>query len=75
MKDLISHFFLPKALQRQKRYLIRGIYKPCNTNIRDFICPIGDMVKYLAKLTSFGSGKGLPEDKIIKLVDFLLPKE
>ena len=27
MKDLDSHFFLPKALQRQKWYLRRGLYK------------------------------------------------
>ena len=33
MKDLISHIFPPKALQRQKRYLRREIYKPCSTNI------------------------------------------
>ena len=28
MKDLISHSFSPKALQRQNRYLRRGLYKP-----------------------------------------------
>ena len=33
MKDLIYHFFPPKALQHQKRYLRRGIYKPCDTKI------------------------------------------
>ena len=47
MKDLISHFFPPKALQRQERYLRRGMYKISDTNIRDFICRIDNMVEYL----------------------------
>ena len=36
MKDLISHFSPALALQRQKRYLRRGVYKPCDTKIRYF---------------------------------------
>ena len=34
IKDFISHFFPPKALQCQKRYLQGGLYKPCDTSIR-----------------------------------------
>ena len=45
MKDIISHFSPPKALQRQKRYLRRGLYKPCDTKIRYFICCIDKMVE------------------------------
>ena len=33
------------------------------------------MVEYLEKLPSFGEVQRLPEDEIIKLVDFSLPKE
>ena len=43
-KELIFHFFSPKVLQRQKRYLRRGLYKPCDTKILDFICHIYEMV-------------------------------
>ena len=70
MKDLISHFFPPKALQRQKRYLRRGLYKPCKTKIQDFIYWIDDMVEYLEKFPPFGAGKTPPEDKILELVEF-----
>ena len=45
MKDRIYHFCPPKALQLQKRYLRRGLYKTCNTKIWDLICRINDMVK------------------------------
>ena len=44
MKDLISHFYPPKSLQIQKRYPRRGLYKPCDTKIRYFICQIDEMV-------------------------------
>ena len=37
MKDLISHLFHSKALQRQKRYLGRALYKHHDTNIRNFV--------------------------------------
>ena len=37
MKDLIYNLFMPKAIQRQKRYLQRGLYKTHDTKIRDFI--------------------------------------
>ena len=44
-EDLISHSFPPKALQLQKKYLSRGLYKPCETKIQYFICCIDEMVK------------------------------
>ena len=44
MKDLVYHSFPPKVLQRQKRYLRRGLYKTCDTKIIDFICHIYEMV-------------------------------
>ena len=44
MKDLITHFFPPKALQRQKIYLYRGIYKTHDTKICEFICMIDKIV-------------------------------
>ena len=75
IKNLISHLFPPKALQRQKRYHGRGLYKPHSTNIRDFICHIAEIVEYLKKFPSFGAGQRLPEDEILKLVEFSLPKE
>ena len=75
MKYLISHFSLPKSLQRQKRYLRKGLYKPCNTNIRYFICQIDYMVGYLKKFPPFGAGQRLPEDEILELVYFSLPKK
>ena len=74
MKDLISHFFSPKALQHHKRYLIRDIYKPCGTNIHDFICQIDKMVKYLEKFPPFGVGQRLPEYEILELIELSLLK-
>ena len=34
---LISHFLPSKELQGQERYLFRGLYKPRETKIREFI--------------------------------------
>ena len=75
MKDLIYHIFPTKAIQIQKRYLRRELYKPCGTNIRYFIYHICDMVEYLKKFPPFGAGQLLPEDDILELVEFSLPKE
>ena len=47
MEDFIAHFFPSKVLKSQKRYLRRGLYKPCDRNIREFICRIDEMVDYL----------------------------
>ena len=74
MKYLISHFFPPNALQLQKRYLGRGMYKPCDTKIWHFICRIDNMVKYLDKFPPFGVGQRLPEDDILEMVELSLPK-
>ena len=63
------NFFPPKVLQRQKKYLGRGMYKPRNANIRYFICPIDNMVKYLEKFPPFGLVQRLPEDDTLKLVE------
>ena len=69
MKDLISHSFPPKALQRHKRYLRRGLYKPRDIKIREFICCIDEMVKYLEEFPPFGAGQCLTEDYILELVE------
>ena len=75
MKDLISNFPPPKALQRYKRYLKKGMYKIRDTKIRYVICHINNMVEYLEKFLLFGAGQRLPEDKIIMLVEFSITKE
>ena len=75
MKDLISHFFPPKSLQRQKRYLRRGLLKTRNIKIRYFIFCINYIIEYLKKFPPFGAGQRLPEDKILELVEFSLPEK
>ena len=75
MKELISHFFLPKALQRQKRYLRRELYKPCDTKIQYFIYRINKMIKYLDKFPPFDAGQRLPEDESLEMVEFSLLNE
>ena len=74
MKYFITHFLPPKALKRQKIYLWRGLYNPRNTNIWDFIFRIDDMVEYLDNFLTFGIGQGLPENDILNLVEFSLPR-
>ena len=37
IKELTTHFFPRKEIHIQKRYLRRGLYKPRDTKIRDFI--------------------------------------
>ena len=75
MKDLIYHFFPPKSLQLQKRYLSRDMYKPRYTKIRDFIWYIDEMVEYLEKFPPFGEGQRVPYDKILNMVEFSLLKK
>ena len=56
IKELIFHFFPPKVIQRQKRYLRRGVYKPRDTKIRYLVCSIDEIIEYLKKFPPFGSG-------------------
>ena len=51
------------------------MYKPCNTNIRYFIYRINKVVEYLEKFLPFEVGQRPPEGKILKLVEFSLPKK
>ena len=74
MKDLISHLFPPNLFQLQNRYLRRGLFKPCDTDIRDSICRIDKMVEYLEKYPPFGAEQRLKDSKIPNLVEFSLPK-
>ena len=75
MKDLISPFFPPKALRRQKRYISRGLYKIRNTKIWYWIYHIDELVEYLEECPPFGTRQRLPEDYILKVVEFSPPKE
>ena len=71
-QDLISHFFRPKAPQRQKRYLRHGLYDPREEKIYEFIFRINKIVKSIHHLSLFGINQGLPEYDILKLVEFAL---
>ena len=74
MKYLISHFFPPKALQIQKRYLQRGLYKPRGTKIQEFVSQIDKMVEYLEKFLPLGIYQGLPNNNILDFVELSLPR-
>ena len=68
--------FTKKSLiNSQNRNLRRGLYKTRDTKIRDLICRIDKMVEYLEKFPTFGEGQCLPDNEILKLVEFSLPRE
>ena len=75
MEGLTTFFLSPKALQRQNIYLRRGLFKPRGNKMQGFICCIKDMVYYLEDSPMFRNNQGLPLDKIIELVEFVLPCE
>ena len=43
--------------------------------MRKFIFHLNNIVKYFEHLPPFGKNQGLPDDKIIKLINFVLPCE
>ena len=65
---VVTHFFPPKALQRQKIYLRKGLNNYLNTKIRKFTCTIEEIVNELNKFPSFGTNQGFTKDEILKLV-------
>ena len=75
MKDLITRFSPPKALQIHKRCLRAGLYNPHDTKIREFICRIYEIVEYLKNFLPFGANQGLPKDEILKLLELSLPRD
>ena len=68
VKDIISCLLPPKALQRQKRYLLRILCKTCNVKICESICRIDEIFEDLEKFPPFGDNKGFPCDKILELM-------
>ena len=72
---MATHLLPPKVLQRQIRYLLRGLFKPWEYKIRKFICWVNEMVDYLEDLLPFGRNQGLAEYNILELVEFALLRE
>ena len=54
---------------------MRGLYKPRDTKILDFIRCTDEMVEYLEKFPPFRVVQRLLDDDILKLVEFSLPKK
>ena len=75
IQGLMTHFFLPKALQHRKIYLCRGFFNPRDSKICKFIFRLNNIFEYLEQLPPFGKNQVLPEDEIIKIVEFVLPNE
>ena len=68
MLILANQFLPPKSLWYQKRYLCQGLFNPRDSNIRDLICHLNNIVEYIEHLPPLSMDQGLPDDKIIELV-------
>ena len=62
----MTHFLPPKALQLQKSYLLRGLFKPRYSNICEFTCRLNNFFEFLKTFSPFR----ISEEEIIELVCF-----
>ena len=69
---MTTHFFPLKALQLHKRYLRRVSLNPYDSKIREFLCHVNKIDKYLENFPPFGTSQRLSNDKVMNLVDFAL---
>ena len=69
---MVNHFFPPKPLQLQKRYHHWGLFKPQDSNIRNFIFSVNDIAEYLEHSPQFRKYQVFPEYEINDLVKFYL---
>ena len=67
-----THFFRPRALQRQNRYLLRGLFNPQVINMHKFIFCVKEITNCLEDFPLFGDNQVLPGDEILELVEFRL---
>ena len=71
---LILHFFPPKALQRQKRFLRRSVRKPRDMKVRQFIERIVEINGYLFYFPPFrGEQNQLQEDELLEILLYSVP--
>ena len=69
-QDLIEHFFPPKALQRQKRWLRRVMCKPRDMTIRQLVERVSEINDYLIYFPPFSGELNQPEED--ELLEILL---
>ena len=67
IQDVFIQFFTPKVLQRQNRYLCRGLYNPHDTKISKFICRVEKIFEHLDKFPPFGVNQGFQKRKYSRL--------
>ena len=58
IEDMVTHFFLTKAWQWQKRYIRWGMFQPWDSKILELICRVNEMVEYLEHFSPFRQDTG-----------------
>ena len=73
MMSLTEHVFPKRALQTQKRYKRRFLWKTREVTVRDFMVRLQEMNLYLQKFPEYVPGKELPEDELLDIAEFASP--
>ena len=68
MQGLTTHFFPLKELQHQKIYLGWGLFNPWDSNIREFVFCVKNIIDYLEHFYPYGKSQGLPDDEMINWI-------
>ena len=74
LNDLTTHVFLQRALQKQKRFMRRKMCKPQNWTIRQYTNRMTELNEYLSSFPPFGADQALPEEEILDLLEFGIPR-
>ena len=74
MRDLTTHVFPQRALQKQKRFMRRKMRKPQNWTIRSYANRITELNEYLSSFPPFAADQSLPDEEILDLLEFGIPR-
>ena len=73
LRDVTTHVFPQRALNRQKRYMRRYMRKQVGMSTREFAARLAELNAYLADFPPFENDQGLAQDEIIDILEFGVP--
>ena len=75
LRHVTDHVFPARALQTQKRYMRRMMYKPRDVTIRKYAARLAEINAYLIDFPPHGDDQQLPVEELLEILEFAVPAE
>jgi hypothetical protein len=74
LKDVTTHVFPQRALVHQRRHMRHKFKKPRDMTTRSFSARLVEINSYLAEFPPFEEGQMLPDEDMVDILEFSVPK-